>query len=78
MKTMTCREVGGACDVTFRGETFEDIAQQSQAHGMEMLAKKDPAHLQAMEKMRQLMQDPPAMQAWYDARKAEFEQLPES
>ena len=29
MKTMTCRQLGGACDKEFRANTFEEIAEQS-------------------------------------------------
>ena len=33
MKTMTCRELGGACDLEFHANTFDEIAQLSQKHG---------------------------------------------
>ena len=26
MKTMTCKQLGGACDLEFQAETFEEIA----------------------------------------------------
>lgn len=75
MKTMTCRQLGGACDLEFRGETFEQIAALSQQHGMDMLEGQDAAHLEAMRAMRELMHDPGAMQQWYDDRKQEFDAL---
>ena len=28
MKTMKCKELGGACDEEFQAETFEEIAEQ--------------------------------------------------
>ena len=77
MKTMTCRQLGGACDETFTAETFEQIAALSQQHGMDMFEKQDAAHLAAMQAMRELMHEPDAMQKWYIERKAEFENLPE-
>lgn len=77
MKTMKCKELGGACDEEFRAETFEEIAELSKQHGMAMFKSGDEAHLGAMQKMQAQMQDPQAMQAWYDARKKEFEALPD-
>lgn len=29
MKKMTCKQLGGACDIEFLGETFDEIANQS-------------------------------------------------
>ena len=75
MKTMTCRELGGACDHQFHAETFEQMAEMSKQHAMEMMQKGDPAHLEAMKEMRQLMQSPEAMQSWMSNRRKEFEAL---
>lgn len=74
MKTMTCRELGGACDIEFQAETFDDIAAQSQAHGMEMFSQGDADHLAAMDKMKGLMQDPDAIQKWMDEKRKLFDQ----
>lgn len=75
MKSMTCRQLGGACDKVFSAETFEEIAKLSKAHGMEMFQAQDAAHLEAMQKMKE-MKSPEAMQSWVMARKAEFDALP--
>ena len=77
MKTMTCNQLGGACDKKFQAETFEEIAEMSKAHGMEMFQKSDQAHLEAMNKMSDLMKDPEAMGKWFEERKQAFEALPE-
>lgn len=77
MKTMTCKQLGGACEERFSAETFEEIAELSKAHGMKMFQQQDAAHLAAMEKMKVLMQNPEDMQAWYTGKKAEFNALPE-
>ena len=77
MKTMTCKELGGACDAKFQGETFEQIVQQSQQHGKEMFEKQDKAHFKAMEEVQKKMQDRESMQKWVNERKQEFEALPE-
>lgn len=73
MKSMTCAELGGACDMIFRANTFEEIAQASQQHAKEMFQKGDQAHLQAMSKMKELMQSKDAMAAWMATKRKEFD-----
>ena len=75
MKTMTCKQLGGACDEKFRAETFEEIGAMSKEHGMKMIQAEDPAHLEAMNKMREMK--PEEFPQWFAARKAEFDALPE-
>lgn len=75
MKTMTCKQLGGACDEAFTAETFEDMAELSKKHAMEMMQTNDADHLKAMGEMKQLMEKPGAMQAWFDGKRAEFEAL---
>jgi hypothetical protein len=77
MKTMTCNDLGGACDMAFHAVSFEDLAQQSKAHAMEMLMTQDLAHIEAMSKMKHLMEDPSAMQAFMDEKRKEFDALAE-
>ncbi len=77
MKIMKCSELGGACDREFRGNTFEEIADLSKKHGMEMFQQQDPDHLKAMEEMKKLMKNPADMQKWFETKKTEFESLPE-
>jgi len=75
MKTMTCKQLGGSCDVEFHAETFDEMAKLSHAHGTEM--REDPDHQKAMQAMMELMKEPEAMQKWFGERKAEFDALPE-
>lgn len=74
MKTMTCNQLGGACDLEFAAESFDEIASLSQQHGKEMFAVNDPAHLEAMSSMMQIMSSG-GMDDWMSARRAEFEAL---
>jgi hypothetical protein len=76
MKTMTCKQLGGACDLAFHANTFEEIAELSKKHGMDMFQKGDEAHLKAMNDMQQLMQSPDAMKAWFDDKRKAFDVLP--
>ena len=77
MKTMTCNQLGGACDHEFHAETFEEIAELSKNHGMEMFQKGDEAHIKAMQSMQEMMQSSEAMSKWYEAKRQEFEALPD-
>jgi len=78
MKIMTCKQLGGACDKEFTANTFEEISELSKQHGMEMFQKNDEAHLAAMHKMRELMKTPDsdAMKNWLQAKRDEFNALP--
>ncbi len=79
MKTMTCNQLGGACNQEFTADTFEEISEMSKQHGMEMFQKNDADHIEAMQKMRAMMvsADSDAMQKWMDKKRAEFDALPE-
>ncbi len=75
MKTMTCKQLGGACELEFQASTFEEMAELSKKHGMEMFQKNDQAHMEAMNKMRELMSSPDAMSKWFEDKRREFESL---
>lgn len=78
MKTMTCNQLGGACEKEFHAETFEEIAELSKQHGMEMFQQQDEAHLKAMQAMQGLMQNPEEMSKWFESKRQEFESLSEN
>ncbi len=77
MKTMTCKQLGGACDIVFKASTFEEMAELSKQHGMEMFQKNDEAHMKIMAEMQQLMINPEAMKEWMENKRKEFDSLPE-
>jgi len=72
MKTMTCKQLGGACDKVFQAETFDEMADLSRAHGMQMFQEGDAAHMKIIQEMMTLMNDPAEMAKWLEAKKAEF------
>ncbi len=76
MKTMTCNQLGGACDKAFHANTFEEIAEMSKKHGMEMFQAGDEPHLKAINEMQGLMASPEAMKKWFDDKRKEFDALP--
>ncbi len=75
---MTCRHLGGACDMEFHANTFEEMAEMSKKHGMEMFQKDDQPHLDAMTQMMTLKSSPNAMQDWFEGKRNEFNALPEN
>jgi predicted small metal-binding protein len=77
MKTMTCNQLGGACDVEFHANTFEEIAELSKKHAHEMHEKGDEAHIKVMQEMMELMKDLNAMKEWMENKKKEFDALPD-
>jgi poly-D-alanine transfer protein DltD len=78
MKTMTCKQLGGACDKEFHANSFDEIAEMSKQHGMEMFQKNDAVHLKAMGEIQQLMQKPEAIAEWLETKKQAFEALPDN
>jgi L-rhamnose mutarotase len=78
MKTMTCKQLGGACDKAFHANTFEEIAELSKKHGMDMYQIGNEEHLKAMSEMKELMKSPEAMKEWFENRRKEFDVLPEA
>ncbi len=73
---MTCKQLGGACDLEFKANTFEEMANLSKQHAMEMYQKGDQPHLDAMNNMQKLMQNPEEMQRWMLNKQQEFDALP--
>lgn len=78
MKTMTCNQLGGACELEFKANSFDEMAALSQQHGKEMQEQQDAVHLAAMQKMRELMKEPGDMQRWFESKRQEFGSLPDS
>lgn len=76
MKTMTCKQLGGACEKKFSADSFDEIAKLSQEHGMEMYQKQDTEHLKAMGEMSELMKKPEALKVWFETKRKEFNVLP--
>jgi len=75
---MTCKQLGGVCDLAFHANSFEEIAELSKKHGIEMFQNGDEGHINAMNDMRGLMKIPQAMREWFDNKRKEFDSLPET
>ena len=75
MKTMTCKQLGGACEKQFSANSFDEIAMMVSKHAREMVQNGDVAHLKAMNEMRNKMTSPDASKAWMDDKRKAFDAL---
>lgn len=76
MKTMTCKQLGGACDFELRGETADEVIQQQDQHLKDAVAGGDTAHEPALKDMKGRWRRPVSGLKWYNATKREFAELP--
>ena len=52
MKTMTCKEMGGPCDLPHHGATADEVIKAQDSHLKEMVAGGDDAHQGALKEMK--------------------------
>jgi hypothetical protein len=77
MKTMTCKELGGPCDVGLTGATADDVIKAQDAHLSAAVAGGDESHAEALKQMKGRWKHPIAGMGWYKATKKAFASLPE-
>jgi len=77
MKTMTCQQLGGPCDLQLRGETADEVIQAQDKHLKEMVAAGDESHRGAADDMKGRWKRPISGMKWYKSTKREFAALPE-
>jgi len=77
MKTMTCRQLGGPCDLAHHGATADDVIKAQDRHLKDAVADGDAAHQDALEAMKGRWRHPKASMGWYKGVKATFAELPE-
>jgi hypothetical protein len=52
MKTMTCRQLGGPCDLVLRGATADEVVKLQDKHLRAVVADGDDAHKDALAQMK--------------------------
>ncbi|MEP7003615.1 MAG: hypothetical protein ABI888_03670 [Chloroflexota bacterium] len=77
MKTMTCKQMGGPCDLAFHGNTADEVIKAEDRHLKEVVAGGDEAHKAALESMRGRWKNPISGMGWYMKTKKTFAALPE-
>lgn len=76
MKSMTCRQLGGPCDVELSGATADDVITCQDRHLREAVRAGDAAHEPAHELMKARWRRPVRAMGWYRATKRAFAELP--
>ena len=77
MKTMTCRQLGGPCDVAHRGESADEVIKAQDRHLTEAVAAGDTTHQAARDAMKGRWRHPKKSMAWYTDTKKAFADLAE-
>jgi hypothetical protein len=77
MKTMTCKQLGGPCDLPLSGNTADEVIKAEDRHLKEMVAGGDSTHESALKAMKGRWRRPLSGMAWYRQTKREFAALPE-
>lgn len=77
MKTMTCRQLGGPCDLELHGETADEVIKAQDRHLKEAAQAGDPTHQQAHDEMQGRWRNPVKGMGWYRQTKKTFAALAE-
>jgi predicted small metal-binding protein len=77
MKTMTCKQLGGPCDLEHRGRTADEVIKAQDRHLKEMVAEGDQAHEPALNDMKGRWRKPISGMGWYRQIKRDFAALPD-
>lgn len=77
MKTMTCQDLGGPCDLAHRGETADDVIKAQDRHLEEAEKVGDASHQEARDAMKARWRHPRKSLGWYRDAKRAFAALPD-
>ncbi len=77
MKTMTCRDLGGPCELAHHGERADDVINAQDRHLKEAEQAGDVTHQEARDAMKGRWRHPKRSMGWYNDTKRAFAALPE-
>ena len=77
MKTVTCSQLGGPCELPHHGSTADEVIKAQDAHLKDVVAGGDEAHQPALKEMKGRWKHPIAGMGWYKKAKKDFGSLPE-
>jgi hypothetical protein len=72
MKSMTCKQLGGPCDLAHSGANANDVIKAQDKHLNEAVAAGDSAHQEALNDMKARWKRPIAGMGWYRQVKKDF------
>ena len=74
---MTCKQLGGPCDVELHGASADEVIKLQDAHLKAMVADGDENHTGALDAMKGRWKRPVSGMKWYRSTKREFASLPD-
>ena len=77
MKTMTCKQLGGPCDLAHHGQSADDVIKAQDRHLKDVVAAGDAQHEEALKAMKSRWRHPKAAMGWYKGVKTTFAGLAE-
>jgi hypothetical protein len=77
MRTMTCRQLGGPCDLGHEGANANEVIKLQDTHLNAAVAAGDASHEAALAEMKGRWKRPISGMAWYRKAKRDFAALPE-
>lgn len=77
MKTMTCEQLGGPCNLSHPGSTADEVIKAQDKHLRDAVAGGDETHKTALDDMKGRWKHPISGMKWYRDAKRDFAALPE-
>ncbi len=74
---MTCKQLGGACDLALQGNTADEVIKAQDKHLNDIVAEGDEAHKNALADMKGRWKHPITGMKWYRKTKREYAAMPE-
>ncbi len=78
MKTMTCKELGGPCELAHQGDDANEIIKAQDQHLREAVAGGSDDHKPALDAMKGRWKRPVSGLKWYRQVQRDFDALPAS
>lgn len=78
MKSMTCKQLGGPCDLALEGNTADEVIKAQDRHLKDAVAAGDATHQAAHKDMKGRWKHPISGMGWYRQVKKDYAALPES
>ena len=77
MKVMTCRGLGGPCDLEHRGDSADEVIKAQDQQLQDAEAAGDVTHQEARDAMKARWENPEQAMAWYRGIQETFAALPD-
>jgi hypothetical protein len=78
MKSMTCRQLGGPCDLEHRGNDANEVIHAQDQHLKDAVAAGNTDHEEALKEMKGRWRRPVSGLKWYRQVQRDFAVLPDS